>query len=60
MPTPKIQPHFVIVADKHLYLRVEKFATMMSILAPDGFIGSVDEQLVGLKVYTLLYFGLVV
>jgi len=45
----KHQPHFVIVADKHLYLRVEKFATVMSLLAPDGFIGSVDERLVGLK-----------
>jgi len=41
-------PKFIIIADKYLYLRVEKFTTLMTILAPDGYIGS-SEKVIGVK-----------
>ena len=46
-------PKFIIIADKYLYLRVEKFTTLMTILAPDGFIGSSLGFYITLQVYVV-------
>ena len=40
-------PEYVILADKQLYLRLEKFATVLTILAPDTYVG--EKSLVGFR-----------